>query len=189
MAFTFGAAKGPVFTRWTMEIKGPASQRSQSSLSHKHSQCPNECLENVYWHQKTCSLVGIPGLVMATTLWAASFDSGYNGKKPMGKDSLNQTDPLSVQTNVREATASKDWCNRRKDVHCYRASLRAFPIRLFFNTSGRCSVSEPQLYAQALRVLREWQDRITREGLPSSSEIPFIVWYRPSECPWLALLL
>lgn len=161
MAFTFGAAKGPVFTRWTMEIKGLEGQRSQSTLSHKHSQCLGECTENVYWHQKTCSLVEIPGLVMSTMLWAASSAASFdNGKKTRRKDSLTQTGPLSVWTNRRKTTACQDCYNRRKDVLCYRVVSG-----LFFSTSGRCSVSEPQLYAQALGVARDHTGRVA-----------FIIW-------------
>lgn len=135
MAFTFGAAKGPVFTKWTMEIKGLQGRRSQCSLSHKHSQCLGECTENVYWHQKTCSLVEVPGLVMSTMLWAASgtasFDSYYNGKKTRRKDSLTQTGPLRVWINRRKTTACKDCYNRRKDVHCYRVVSVSFSYRTF----------------------------------------------------------
>lgn len=183
MAFTFGAAKGPVFTRWTMEIKGLEGQRSQSTLSHKHSQCLGECTENVYWHQKTCSLVEIPGLVMSTMLWAASSAASFgNGKKTRRKDSLTQTGPLSVWTNRRKTTASQDCYNRRKDVLCYRVVSVSFSYRTFLQyfrqmfclwTPTLCPGSrggEGPHWKGCLHHLRPH-------------------WYRPEECPCLALLL
>lgn len=197
MALTFGAAKGPVVTRWTMEIKGPASQRWQSSLSHKHSQHLSACLENVNWHQKTCSLVEIPGLVMSTMLRAASsalqallqallhLTHGTTERNPWGKTaSLRQALWVCGPTEERLQQAKTVIIEERCPL--LQGCLCEVFLSDFFSNSSRCSVSEPQLYAQALRVARERQDRTTLEGLPSSSEIPLTL---AQKSPWLALLL